>query len=118
MLTWLLMMKGFPPGYLAFATHGMPWICTKERSIYVWIFCKFSAGLVRDRRQQSRTFRRCLVGAEMVDWLLAIGSANGQVKSRHQATGMWQALLEESIIQHGKYFYYFTRRLLLSQSTG
>lgn len=37
----------------------------------------------------------------MVDWLLAIGSANGQVKSRHQATGMWQALLEESIIQHG-----------------
>ncbi|CAG7720641.1 unnamed protein product [Allacma fusca] len=59
-----------------------------------------SPGLVRDRRQQSRTFRRCLVGAEMVDWLLAIGSANGQVKSRHQATGMWQALLEESIIQH------------------
>lgn len=25
-----------------------------------------SPGLVRDRRQNSRTFRRCLVGAEMV----------------------------------------------------
>ncbi|ODN00672.1 Rap guanine nucleotide exchange factor 4 [Orchesella cincta] len=59
-----------------------------------------SPGLVRDRRQQARTFRRCLVGAEMVDWLLAIGSASGIVKSRHQATGMWQALLEEGIIQH------------------
>jgi hypothetical protein len=63
-----------------------------------------SPGLVRDRRQQSRTFRRCLVGAEMVDWLLAIGSASGIVKSRHQATGMWQALLEEGIIQHGMKF--------------
>lgn len=42
------------------------------------------------------------MGAEMVDWLLAIGSASGIVKSRHQATGMWQALLEEGIIQHGK----------------
>lgn len=62
-----------------------------------------SPGLVRDRRQQARTFRRCLVGAEMVDWLLAIGSASGIVKSRHQATGMWQALLEEGIIQHGKF---------------
>ena len=64
-----------------------------------------SPGLVRDRRVQSRTFRRCLVGAEMVDWLLAIGSANGQVKSRHQATGMWQSLLEESIIVHGNTFH-------------
>ncbi|XP_021949449.1 rap guanine nucleotide exchange factor 4 isoform X3 [Folsomia candida] len=59
-----------------------------------------SPGLVRDRRQQSRTFRRCLVGAEMVDWLLAIGSASGIVRSRHQATGMWQSLLEQGVIQH------------------
>jgi len=36
----------------------------------------------------------------MVDWLLAIGSASGIVKSRHQATGMWGALLEEGVIQH------------------
>ena len=41
----------------------------------------------------------------MVDWLLAIGSASGIVKSRHQATGMWQSLLEEGIIQHGAYLF-------------
>lgn len=32
---------------------------------------------------------------------LAIGSASGIVRSRHQATGMWQSLLEQGVIQHG-----------------
>lgn len=55
-------------------------------------------------------FKRCMVGSEMVDWLLALGGGSGsgantarvRVHSRTQAIGMWQALLEEGVILHGK----------------
>ncbi len=40
-----------------------------------------------------------MVGSEMVDWLMQQSSI---VHSRNQAVGMWQALLEEGVIVHGK----------------
>lgn len=40
-----------------------------------------------------------MVGTEMVDWLLQQSSL---VHSRTQAVGMWQALVEEGVIVHGK----------------
>ena len=45
-----------------------------------------------------------MVGAEMVEWMMQQGSL---VHSRNQAVGMWQALLEEGVIVHGKCYIYF-----------
>ena len=56
--------------------------------------------MIRDRKFHLRTYRRCMVGTEMVDWLLQQSSL---VHSRTQAVGMWQALVEEGVIVHGKY---------------
>ncbi|XP_064614683.1 rap guanine nucleotide exchange factor 4-like [Liolophura sinensis] len=53
--------------------------------------------MVRDRKYHLRTYRRCMVGTEMVDWLMQQSSL---VHSRTQAVGMWQALLEEGVIVH------------------
>ena len=58
---------------------------------------------IRDRKYHLRTYRRCLVGTEMVDWLVQQGAV---VHSRNQAVGMWQALLEEGVIVHGKCKYW------------
>ena len=55
--------------------------------------------MIRDRKFHLRTYRRCMVGTEMVDWLLQQSSL---VHSRTQAVGMWQALVEEGVIVHGK----------------
>ncbi|KAJ8308593.1 hypothetical protein KUTeg_013469 [Tegillarca granosa] len=53
--------------------------------------------MIRDRKYHLRTYRRCMVGTEMVDWLL---QQSPLVHSRNQAVGIWQALLEEGIIVH------------------
>ncbi|XP_046573528.1 LOW QUALITY PROTEIN: rap guanine nucleotide exchange factor 4-like [Haliotis rubra] len=53
--------------------------------------------MIRDRKYHLRTYRRCMVGSEMVDWLLQPSTL---VHSRNQAVGMWQALLEEGVIVH------------------
>ncbi|CAH1788290.1 unnamed protein product [Owenia fusiformis] len=53
--------------------------------------------MIRDRKYHLRTYRRCMVGTEMIDWLLQQSS---QVHSRNQAVGMWQSLLEEGLIVH------------------
>ena len=55
--------------------------------------------LIRDRKYHLRTYRRCLVGTDLVDWLLQQSSV---VKSRNQAIGMLQALLEEGVLVHGE----------------
>ena len=55
--------------------------------------------MIRDRKFHLRTYRRCMVGTEMVDWLMQQCSL---VHSRNQAVGMWQALVEEGVIVHGK----------------
>lgn len=50
-------------------------------------------------------FPNCMVGSEMVDWLLDVSirlSASGATLSRFQVGGMWQALLEYDVIHHGQ----------------
>lgn len=51
---------------------------------------------------ESVVFRRCMVGSEMVDWLLQLSQTNTNaarfVGSRLQATSMWQVLLEQGIV--------------------
>ncbi|XP_052240015.1 rap guanine nucleotide exchange factor 4-like isoform X2 [Dreissena polymorpha] len=53
--------------------------------------------MIRDRKFHLRTYRRCMVGTEMVDWVL---QHSGLVHSRTQAVGMWQALVEEGVVVH------------------
>lgn len=55
--------------------------------------------MIRDRKYHLRTYRRCMVGTEMVDWLLQQSTL---VYSRNQAVGIWQALLEEGLVVHGE----------------
>ncbi|KAL4222766.1 Rap guanine nucleotide exchange factor 4 [Mactra antiquata] len=53
--------------------------------------------MIRDRKFHLRTYRRCMVGTEMVDWFM---QQSALVHSRTQAVGMWQALVEEGIVVH------------------
>lgn len=55
-----------------------------------------ASALIRDRKVPGRgTVRHCLVGTEMVDWLLGLSP---EVHSRAQASAMWQVLLDEQVI--------------------
>ncbi|CAL8370057.1 unnamed protein product [Arctogadus glacialis] len=53
-----------------------------------------AAHMIRDRKFHLKTFRRCCVGIELVDWQMQ----QSCVHSRSQAVGMWQALLEEGVL--------------------
>ncbi|PRD26105.1 UNVERIFIED_CONTAM: Rap guanine nucleotide exchange factor 4 [Trichonephila clavipes] len=48
------------------------------------ILCQ-SPHLIRDRKYHVRTFRKCLVGSEMVDWLMHQGAIYVRIHSRSQA---------------------------------
>lgn len=65
--------------------------------------------MVRDRKFHLRTYRRCMVGSDMVDWLMQQSSV---VHSRGQAVGMWQALLEEGVISHVSHEHQFKEKYL------
>ncbi|XP_066497445.1 rap guanine nucleotide exchange factor 4 isoform X2 [Hoplias malabaricus] len=54
-----------------------------------------AAHIIRDRKYHLKTYRRCCVGTELVDWQMQQGSC---VHSRVQAVGMWQVLLEEGVL--------------------
>ena len=73
-----------------------------ENSAYVLRSCILSTAsqMIRDRKYHLQTHKSCLVGSEMVDWLIHL---NPIVHSRNLAIGMWQALLEERTIEHGNY---------------
>lgn len=47
-----------------------------------------------------KLIRKCALGSELVDWLLNLSAI---VHTRAQAAGMWQALLEEGVLTHGKF---------------
>lgn len=47
--------------------------------------------MIRDRKYHLQTNESCLVGSEMVDFLIHLSPI---VHSRSLAVGMWQALLE------------------------
>nr|KAG5701610.1 hypothetical protein BaRGS_019299 [Batillaria attramentaria] len=53
--------------------------------------------MIRDRKFHLRTYRRCMVGSEMTDWLMSL---NTLINTRQQAVGMWQVLLEEGVLVH------------------
>ena len=57
-----------------------------------------SNGCLKDRKVSGRLIRKCAPGSELVDWLLNLSPV---VHTRIQATGMWQALLEEGVVSHG-----------------
>lgn len=48
-----------------------------------------------------RLVRRCAPGTELVEWLMNLTPG---IHSRPQAAGMLQALLEEGVISHGKFY--------------
>lgn len=58
-----------------------------------------SNGCLRDRKVSGKLIRKCAPGLELVDWLVNLSPV---VHTRIQAAGMWQALLEEGVIAHGK----------------
>lgn len=60
-----------------------------------------SNSCLKDRKVSGRLIRKCAPGIEMVDWLMNLSPV---VHTRIQATGMWQALLEEGVLSHGIYF--------------
>lgn len=60
-----------------------------------------SNSCLKDRKVSGRLIRKCAPGIEMVDWLMNLSPV---VHTRIQATGMWQALLEEGVLSHGNYF--------------
>lgn len=53
--------------------------------------------MIRDRKYHLKTYRQCCVGTELVDWMIQQTSC---VHSRTQAVGMWQVLLEDSVLNH------------------
>ncbi|KAI8785990.1 rap guanine nucleotide exchange factor 4 [Biomphalaria glabrata] len=53
--------------------------------------------MIRDRKYHLRVYKRCMVGSEMVDWLMNMFP---KVDSRELAVGMFQALLEEGVLMH------------------
>lgn len=54
--------------------------------------------LIKDRRFHLKTYERCFVGHEMVDWLLK----KGEVESRSEAVAMMQKLLDHGVVHHGE----------------
>ena len=55
--------------------------------------------MIRDRRYHFRMYSSCLVGRDVVDWLIRNGEANG----RSGAVQCMSILQENNIIHHGKY---------------
>jgi len=55
--------------------------------------------MIADRKHHLRVYRRLMVGGDMVDWL--VQRFPSLIRSRGQAVGVWQALLEEGVLVHG-----------------
>ncbi|KAM3603665.1 uncharacterized protein V6R79_000283 [Siganus canaliculatus] len=53
--------------------------------------------MIRDRKYHLKTYRQCCVGTELVDWLVLQSAC---VLTRSHAVGMWQALVEEGVLNH------------------
>lgn len=58
-----------------------------------------SPPVLRDHKSSNRMYRHSASGTELVDWIMTLSPS---IHTRHQAAGMWQALLEEGVISHGK----------------
>lgn len=53
--------------------------------------------MIRDRKYHLRTYKACVVGQEMVDWLVE----RGEVERREEGVEVMQKLLEHGVIHHG-----------------
>ena len=53
--------------------------------------------MIKDRRFHLRTYSKCFIGSEMVDWLLK----KGEVESRNEAVQMMQKLVDYGVLHHG-----------------
>ena len=80
-----------------------------------------ASALIKDRKVATRgTVRHCLVGTEMVDWLLSLSP---EVHSRAQASAMWQVIDLTLLIISFKMikwligFYHFNRCYLMNKSS-
>ncbi|KDR12164.1 Rap guanine nucleotide exchange factor 4, partial [Zootermopsis nevadensis] len=56
-----------------------------------------SPPVLRDHKSSNRMYRHSASGTELVDWIMTLSPS---IHTRHQAAGMWQALLEEGVISH------------------
>lgn len=56
------------------------------------------AGFLADRKYHLTTYKRCFVGNELVDWLVA----NGEVNDREEGVELGRQLLESGTIHHGQ----------------
>ncbi|WKX99313.1 hypothetical protein Q1695_014303 [Nippostrongylus brasiliensis] len=59
--------------------------------------------LIRERIVHKMPYTDCMIGSEMVDWLLDLSvsiGAHSPGLSRFQISGMWQTLLEHNVICH------------------
>uniref|UniRef100_A0A4W3IRK8 Rap guanine nucleotide exchange factor 4 n=1 Tax=Callorhinchus milii TaxID=7868 RepID=A0A4W3IRK8_CALMI len=65
--------------------------------------------MIRDRKYHLKTYKQCCVGTELVDWMMQQSTC---VHSRSQAVGMWQALLEEGVVNHVDQEYNFQDKYL------
>ena len=54
--------------------------------------------MIKDRKYHLKTYKKCFVGKEFVDWLIA----NGDVPSRDEGVKEGRELLEAGVIHHGK----------------
>lgn len=55
-------------------------------------------GMIKDRRYHLKTYPGCLVGNELVSWLVD----RQEVETRKEAVVVMQKLLENGVIHHGK----------------
>ena len=53
--------------------------------------------MIKDRKYHLRTYKACVVGQDMVDWLVE----RGEVDRREEGVEVMQKLLEFGVIHHG-----------------
>ena len=55
-----------------------------------------------DQKVNLYTYKNCCSGKKLVDWVTGQSSVN---RSRNQVIAMWQALLVDGVIKHGKFIF-------------
>ena len=54
--------------------------------------------MIKDRKYHLKSYKRCFVGKELVDWLVA----NNEATDREEGLRIGRELLEAGCIHHGK----------------
>ena len=65
------------------------------------VLCRLKdvAGFLADRKYHLTTYKKCFVGNEFVDWLVA----NGEVTERQEGVELGRQLLDSGTIHHGQH---------------